>query len=237
MRHLSQIFKKLYLSKENGLFLTTDNRERLFSNRVERLLENTIKPDAFFCIDNKPFILFFENPTDKKAKLQEIWNFNESPIIIIAEQDSVEIYNGFKFLTEQNSLELLGNEENLNDFNYFKLVTGETWEKYQANFDSKNRIDFHLLKNIESARENLILKSLSKVLTNSLIGKVIFVRYLIDREVKLDFEKQGQSRKWTNDEFCKILSDKSQLNQFFNYLTGKFNGDLFPISEDEIDAM
>ena len=237
MRHLNQIFDKLNLSKENGLFLKTDDRKGLFSNRVERLLKNTIKPDAIFCIDNKPFILFFENPSNKKAKLQEIWNFNESPIVIVVETNSVEIYNGFEFLTEQNTLRLLGNEEKLNDFSYFNLVTGKTWEKYQSDFDSENRIDFHLLSNIKAARNILIDKFLSSDLANSLIGKVIFARYLIDREVKLDFEQKGKSRKWTNEEFCEVLSNKTQLESFFKYLSGKFNGDLFPISENELDSI
>lgn len=238
MRHLNQIFEKLNLSKENGLFIANEQRERLFSNRVERLLVNTIKPDAFFCIDNKPFILFFENlGNNKTEKLKEIWNFNESPIIIISEQDSIEIYNGFEYLTEKNTLKLFGNEEKLNDFKYFELVTGKTWGKYEKSFNSKNRIDFHLLKNIKSARDILITQSLSQELTNSLIGKVIFVRYLIDRGIKLDFEQKGKSRKWTNREFCDLLSDKIQVKEFFKYLKDKFNGDLFPITENEIDTI
>jgi hypothetical protein len=227
----------LNLSEKNGLFFSSDNRKRLFSNRIEKLLTNVIKPDAFFCIDNKPFILFFENLRNKKVKLKEIWNFNESPIVIIIERDSVEIYNGFQFLTDKNTLRLLGTEEELNDFNYFNLVTGKTWEKYQSDFDSEHRIDSYLLSNIKATRDILIDKAISSELANSLIGKVIFVRYLIDREVKLDFEQKGKSRKWTNDEFCGILSDKNQLKNFFKYLTGKFNGDLFPISEDEIDSI
>ncbi len=238
MKHLTQIFEKLNLSKENGLFIANEQRERLFSNRVERLLENTIRPDAFFCIDNRPFILFFEDlGSEKKEKLKNIWNFNESPIVIIAEQDSVEIYNGFKYLTEKDTLDLFGNREKLNDFNYFELVTGKTWEKYEKDFNSKNRIDFHLLKNIKSARDILIAQSLSQELTNSLIGKVIFVRYLIDREIKLNFEQKGKSRKWTNQEFCDLLSNKNQVKKFFKYLKDKFNGDLFPITENEIDTI
>lgn len=238
MKHLNQIFEKLNLSKENGLFITNEQRERLFSNRIERLLVNTIKPDAFFCVDNKPFILFFENlGNSKKEKLKEIWNFNESPIIIISEQDSIEIYNGFEYLTEKDTLKLFGNEEKLNDFKYFELVTGKTWVKYEKSFNSKNRIDFHLLKNIKSARDILITQSLSQELTNSLIGKVIFVRYLIDRGIKLDFEQKGKSRKWTNREFCDLLSNKNHVKEFFKYLKDKFNGDLFPITEDEIDII
>lgn len=238
MRHLNQIFKKLNLSKEKGLFIANEHRERLFSNRIERILMNTIKPDAFFCIDNKPFILFFENLGDKKEKkLKQIWNFNESPIVIVSEEGSVEIYNGFEYLNKKESLKLFGNEEKLNDFKYFELVTGKTWEKYEKNFNSKNRIDFHLLTNIKSARDILIDQSLSQELTNSLIGKVIFVRYLIDRGIKLDFEQKRKSRKWTNQEFCDLLSDKKKVKEFFKYLKDKFNGDLFPITENEIDTI
>lgn len=238
MRHLEQIFNKLQLSKENGLFITNENEWKgLFSNRVERLLNNVIKPDAFFSIDNKPFILFFDSPQNKKEKLKEIWNFNESPIVIITEGDSLEIYNGFEFITKNDSLRLFGKTEKLDDFSYFELVTGKTWEKYQKDFSYSNRIDYHLLNNIKAARDLLIADGLSTELTNSLLGKVIFVRYLIDREVKLDFEKEGTSRKWTNSEFCNLLSDKPNVKAFFKYLKKKFNGDLFPISDDDIDSI
>lgn len=238
MRHLNQIFDKLNLTKEKGLYLASEDRSQLFSNRVERLLNNVIKPDAFFCIDNKPFILFFENlGTQKKSKLKEIWNFNETPIVIVSEQDSVEIYNGFEYLTNKETLKLFGNEDKLNDFKYFEIVTGKTWEKYQCDFDSKHRIDFHLLSNIKSARDILISQSLSSEHANSLIGKIIFVRYIIDRKIKLDFEKKGKSRIWTNSEFCSILSDKNQVQKFFKYLKDKFNGDLFPLSKTDIESI
>ncbi|NQY34421.1 MAG: N-6 DNA methylase [Alteromonadaceae bacterium] len=238
MNHSNQIFKKLNLSAENGLYIANERRESLFSNRVERLLMNTIKPDAFFCIDNKPFILFFENLGYKKEqKLKDIWNFNESPIIIILEADSVEIYNGFKYLSYEKSLELFGKNEKLNDFSYFELVTGKTWEKYQKDFDSSNRIDYHLLNNIKAARDVLLEHSLDPELINSLIGKTIFVRYLIDRKIKLDFEQRGQSREWTNTEFCSVLESKNKVKEFFKYLKEKFNGDLFPISSQEIDLI
>jgi hypothetical protein len=238
LRHLNQIFDKLNLTKEKGLYLAGEDRGQLFSNRVERLINKVIKPDAFFCIDNKPFILFFENlGTQKKSKLKEIWNFNETPIVIVSEQDSVEIYNGFEYLTNKGTLKLFGNEDKLNDFKYFEIVTGKTWEKYQSDFDSKHRIDFHLLSNIKSARDILISQSLSSEHANSLIGKIIFVRYIIDRKIKLDFEKKGKSRIWTNSEFCSILSDKNQVQKFFKYLKDKFNGDLFPLSKTDIESI
>ncbi|WMX15267.1 N-6 DNA methylase [Aureispira sp. CCB-E] len=237
MVHLHKIFTKLNLSEGNGLFLSNTQRESLFSNRIERLLVNVIKPDAFFCVDNKPFILFFENLKNKKEKLKQIWNYNESPIIIISENDSVEIYNGFEFIVQNESLKFLGGGDKLDDFNYFELVTGDTWEKYEKNFNTTNRVDYHLLSNIKATREKLILQSLSSELANSILGKIIFVRYLIDRKVKLDFEQQGESRFWTNDEFCELLLDKNRVISFFEYLKVKFNGDLFPLTDNDINSI
>ena len=50
--------------------MVEDNWKGVFSSRVERLLEKVIKPDAIFSIDNKPFILFFDSPENKKKKLK-----------------------------------------------------------------------------------------------------------------------------------------------------------------------
>lgn len=242
MKHLKDIFNKLDLSEEKGLFITKENKWKgLLSNRVEKLLSEIILPDAFFCIDNKPFILFFENlGKNKEQKLKQVWNFNEAPIIILCEKDSIEIYNGFNYLINKGQLQYLGGEEKLNDFSYFKLVTGQTWEDYQNEFKSIHRVNYYLLSNIKDARE-ILIKSLNPVLTNSLIGKIIFIRYLIDRKIKLNFEQTRESRLWSNQELCEILENKNELKNFFNYLKGKFNGesygDLFPISDQDLDSI
>lgn len=240
MKHLNQIFKRLNLTKENGLYITSEEEDyKMFSNRVNRLIKNVIKPDAFFCIDNKPFILFFENIEQKEIKLKEVWNFNESPVIIIAEKEAVEIYNGFNYLSDNDTLQKFGSSEKLDDFTYFKLVSGETWEEYQQHFSYKKRVDYHLLENINATREHLISEKigLEKELANSLLGKIIFVRYLIDRNVGLDFGQKGKIRNWTNKEFCQLLSDKNKTSLFFQYLNDKFNGDLFPIDEKDFDSI
>lgn len=237
MKHLTEVFDKLGLTKERGLFLFNENEwQGTFTNRVERLLLKVIKPDAFFCIDNKPFILFFDNPKNKRAKLEQIWNFNESPIVIINYIDSVEIFNGFDFLHEKGTLDYFGNEKTLNDFSYFELVTGSTWEKYHAKFNQKNRVDYQLLRNVEATQKKLQSLSVSREVANSLLGKIIFVRYLIDRGVRLDLENKG-SRKWTKEEFSTLLQNRQLVIDFFNYLKKKFNGDLFQLSDDEVASI
>jgi SAM-dependent methyltransferase len=241
MSATKDIISKLGLTGKDGLFLMDNDhwkRETSFSNRVKRLIERKINPTAFFCFDNKPLILFFENPTIGKQELHEaIWNFNESPIAIIIENDSVEIFNGFNFLKEEKTLKKIGGTEKLNDFNYFELVTGKSWEHYSEQLNYKNRVDYFLLQNINAARK-ILVQNLDSKIANALIGKIIFARYLIDRKVKLCFE--GISKYWSNNELCDLLDNSQRVKSFFDYLEDSkkgFNGDLFPISENEYNQI
>lgn len=240
MISIKDIISNLGLNGKDGLFFMADEqwkKDTAFPNRVKRLIERKIQPTALFCFDNKPLILFFENPSNKQELHEAIWNFNESPIAIIIENDSVEIFNGFTFLKEKKMLEKLGGIEKLNDFNYFELVTGKTWGQYGEQLDYKNRVDYFLLQNINAARK-ILVQDLNSKIANALIGKVIFVRYLIDRKVKLCFE--GVSKYWTNNEFCDLLDTPQRVKNFFDYLEDSkkgFNGDLFPISEDEYNQI
>ncbi|MDR2116569.1 MAG: N-6 DNA methylase, partial [Planctomycetaceae bacterium] len=223
------------MNTTNGLYYTNETKwksELQFPCRIARLLENNIKPDAFFCIDNKPLILFFENPNDKNLH-KKIWNFNETPIVIIVQNDVVEIFNGFKYEKELKSLAKIGDDDKLEYFSYFNLFKDKTWENYQEDFRYENRLDYFLLKNIKSARNILITKEcIPAEIANALIGKCIFVRYLIDRKVHLDIK--GYLSEWSNNGFCNVLKDISQTQKFFNYLKDKFNGDdIFSIPNEQ----
>jgi len=242
MKTLNEIFTKLGLRKDNGLFITKEaiwKKQTSFPNRVRRLIDNKIKPDAFFCFDNKPMVLFFENRTDKEKLHKAIWNFNECPIAIFFDNGTVEIFNGFNYLKDKASLDKIGGNEKLNDFTYFGLVTGKTWEQYQNELDYKNRVDYHLLENIKSARKLLVEKHcLDAKTVNSIIGKSIFVRYLIDRGVKMRYD--GTLRKWTNPEFCELFNSPNKIQDFFDYLEDSekgFNGDLFPLSASKYKSI
>jgi len=246
MKKLNEVFQDLGLDSTNGLYCTKGanwETDLQLPSRVKRCL-GQINPDAFFCFDNKPLILFFENPTDKDLH-KKIWNINEVPVIITITNGSVEIFNGFNLLAD-NTLETLCSNDKLTDFSYFQLVTGKTWETYEKELSYKNRVDYKLLNNIGATREQILkqfpptdendeeTKKRYVKITNALLGKIIFVRYLIDRKVILNFE--GQSKKLTNLEFCELLRNPQQTEIFFNYLADTeigFNGDLFPITEEE----
>lgn len=239
---LQEIYDKLSFTDDSLIQLSDKDWKKkvVLPSRVCRLLEENEflrTLDAFFCFDNKPLILFFKDPLDKKALHQAIWNFNESPIAIIVENNVVEIFNGFAIDENKQLLKRLGGNETLNDFTYFELVTGKTWEKYNDDISYKNRVDYRLLENIEAIQKLLKEKGLTQTTANALLGKIIFFRYLIDRHVRLNYQEKEL---WSNDDLCNCLSNRNEFIAFIRHIENKdtgFNGDMFRISESEFDTI
>jgi hypothetical protein len=234
---LNSLLETLNLSNKDGLYFYGDlsNKKTDFlSIRVKETFLDYLKPDAFFCINNEPLILFFESKRDLIILEKQIWNFNQTPVIFINEDNQWIIKNGFKLLETNNRLNTLTNSLYISDFEYFELITGKCWEKYRNDFDQKYRVDFKLLENIEEARNVLInpkLGNLHPKVANSLIGRVIFIRYLIDREVELGekYEINGK------EDFYNLLLNKQKTYTFFQKIKDNFNGNLFPL-EYKIDG-
>ena len=234
MKNLEEIFDHLRMKDRDGLYITAENKWKgVLPARIEKRLNDKLEPEAFFCINNKPIVLFYDSPKNKEELFKAIWNFNESPVVIVNEPNTVNIFNGLSYLEKEKALEKLEDKSNLNAFSYFELVTGKTWQTYGNKFKYQNRVDYKLLENIKDARNLLIQKyKVDSSLSNALIGKCIFIRYLIDREVRIKFN--GALRVWTNDEFCKLLEDKDQTIQFLNYLKDHFNGEAFLLEDTEL---
>lgn len=236
--NLQEIYTKLKLTEDSLIRVSTNKdwqSKVALPSRIYRLLEKNelLKTlDAFFCFDDKPLILFFnlEDGNKKQELHKAIWNFNESPIAIIVENNAVEIFNGFSIDENTKLLHSIGGVEKLDDFTYFELVTGKTWEKYREDLSHKNRVDYKLLDNIEDAQGLLMKLGLSQTLVNALIGKIIFYRYLIDRKVKLYYQEKES---WDNDDLCKCLANKDSFFAFSRYLETKFNGDMFRIAPED----
>lgn len=229
---LDNVYKKLNINTSNGLYIIADdNYKTVLPKRLVFLIKEKLKPVSFFCFDNKPLILFYDSPVNKEAIFKQIWNFNESPIVIINEPNSVEIYNGFSYLKTKNTLKELAKEEKLTDFSYFELVTGKSLNAYKYELKKDKRVDHFLLQNIETVRNILIVEyNVKSELANALIGKCIFARYLIDRKVTLKFEIEIKD----NEDFCKLFDEKQKLISFFQYLQSQFNGDAFLLDNNEL---
>lgn len=225
------LLEELNLANKEELYyyidLFKDERTKFLNSRVKETLIK-LSPIAFFCIKNEPLILFFNKHKDF-SDLDDleikIWNYNKSPIIFINDGEEWVIKNGFKLLNNRSGLDRIQNAK-MKDFDYFEIITGKTWDKYKNNFNYENRVDYFLLNNITEFREKLISKeyNLDPKIANSLIGRSIFIRYLIDRKINL--HKYSISNQ--NDLNIKI-SNKEECYFFFEEILKDFGEDLFPL--------
>jgi len=224
--------KKEYV---NGLYDYTSNIPNL-PQRLNRSLK-VIKPKSLFVVNNKPIILFFDKNVKKEKVFKQCWNFSEAPIIIIENDVNFDIYNGFDYI-RKNGKFLLSEIANKDELNYISIISGKYFENANDIFNKKTKkVDKKLLENIKEAREKLLKLTDNKDIANALLGRVIFIRYLIDRKVLLRFE--GHHKALTNEEFKEILSSKDRTYNLFRYLKSKdgFNGDWFPIEDNEEDIV
>jgi len=252
------LFKRLNFNKKNGLFLyeKIDEWKKLFPFRTIRTIEE-IKPYAIFVNKNEngitPLIAFIDNTEriDIETLHPKLWHF-QIPILIIDNGNEYQIYNG-ELLNNNRKLEQLINPVNYSDLNknkeidilsYWNIHSGNIWKEYGNKFienKRKKKLYTYLLENIEETlklfidknSEYVIKSDYRREIANNLIGRLIFVRYLIDRNVKLNYKfiDDNNARK----DFENLILDKDKLYDLFSFLKSKdkFNGNLFPFYGDE----
>lgn len=216
-----------------------------FSTDLNKKLE-LIKPDAFYVFNKQPLILFFDLSSTVDAEREneihkQVWSFDNSPIVFVIKDSEVKVYNALSYSKKEESLDeiKLSQEEIEDKFSFWNLQSGTTWkwlqEDYYENNKKKNfrkRVNEKLFQNIKDVRQTLVDKgkdaSLSDNEANSLILRLIFVRYLIDREIKIDTEFiSGSTTQERRISFSNLIKNPERLNQLFIKLNANFNGALF----------
>lgn len=251
MDRLTQLYNKLGLNKQNGLFILDESAKWIhrFPYRIGRILEEVIQPDAFFCLYNdghlskdhphpfnQGFIFFFDNPTKEQEDLihTRIINFGLALAVFINRQDKLDLFHGNDF-----NLKLLKKIKSSNDpsdfpeFSFTNQLIGKTFKTLGH---KKKLVDEFLLNNITDARRILIAPDGLKLLpqaANRLIGRLLFISYLIDRNVTFGGQNwvTGKTKTDRKARFREIISDKNSIYGFFEYLNTKHNGDMFPLKE------
>ncbi len=241
----------LELNSKNGLYFTSnDNWRKVLSFKTGQAIEK-INPFAFFCFKNEPLILFFHNIENEKKVHQLCWNFNKAPVaiffrghtlpisdngneLLIQLDEKIEIYNAFDLNESKGFLNPLSNAK-IQEFSYWNIVSGRIWEQYAFAFKNENKVDSRLLENIGEARHQLIesikvgfeqekIKEVS-IIVNRILGRLIFTRYLIDRQIRINFKQKNYL---SQDDLTVIIDNKDLLYDLFSHLQDIFNGDLFP---------
>ncbi len=227
---LRNLLDKLELNEDNGLFLKGEGLK--INSRIKNSLKY-IDYDAIYILDENPLIIFKEFDTYSKKDIDDfrkgIWNLNDVPIIFIILPEEIQVYNSNIFDDENSFLGKFSKDDNLEIFNIYNLANGTFFDKYHNSFNNSKRVQNYLLENIKITIKLLKKDKLDLEIIHSLIGKLIFSKYLIDRGIcKDEFFINNYGCK-----FNKVILKKECLFEFFNTLEEKFNPDLFKLTENQ----
>lgn len=249
MLKTSEILKNMNLYGQDGCKLSSDTD--MFLEDLSEIKRSELKTkynlEAVFEFQKQPLLLFFNNPSQSvESDLHKwIWNYNKSVAIVIIRESTIDIYNGFSFNQDTKLLNLLERDFKSNDdrFSFTNLLTGTTWLSYKDKISQKHRVDTKLLENLDAVRKLLVEDFLSKNIdnndaletANALIGRLLFVRYLIDRKVKIHFGNYSDEGYLSADNLNHILESQDETYKLFYHLKDKsrYNGDLFPFTKLE----
>lgn len=240
MSKIESLLDKIGIYEDNNTVFNFNNPiwKQKIPLRIKKGLEE-IKPTFFWIHEGKVIALFFDftkNMVNKQELFKKIWNLGGVPAIFIINETTIDIYNGFSFDLKKEKFDLLKIndlvvlEENIHEtFSIWDVLSGKTLGEMPL---KKSFVSQILLDNLEKTKKILIDEGLEDKYAQSIIGRLLFSRYLLDRKIKID-EKYFKD----NDSFLTLIKNKTMLYNFFNYLKQKFNGDLFPISEEEVNQV
>ena len=205
-----------------------------FISEVQKKIE-IIKPDAYYVFNKQPLILFFDLTNEKdneREKLihKQVWSFDNSPVIFVVKENEIRVYNALNYSKNDESLEEIkfkDSKERDSKFSFWELQSGATWKWLQDEYfenrskkQKRKRVNEQLFQNIKEVREYLTISknSLDEEDANSLILRLIFIRYLIDRKVKIDDSFISGDLNDVNarrKSFINLIKQPSKLNLLF----------------------
>ena len=231
------ILEKLGFINSNKLYFKEDINDCKDLSPYQKKVLNELNPVAFFCVNNRPFILFFEevnNPKKMRLLSQKIWNA-QIPVVIFNNDTDIIIYNG-SVLDEDEILESIEKfsisecDENSN-FSYWNVTDKNFWIKLDNKGSNKN-LNQIMLENLEYVTKKLKNKYNVDFATK-LILRLIFIRCLIDRGIDIGYKGLTSDIIESRENLLKIVEDSTELYKLFYHLKERFNGNLFDVDDEE----
>lgn len=235
--HIDNIIKMMGYTESSCIRYKHDGFDiPSFSVHTVKVLEE-LSPYAVYIVDDEPFVVFFEELSNQDLKKQlhkKIWNA-QIPVAIVCGASTVRIYNGCtitredSFLTEVSCIPINEIDEH-SPFSYWEITSQDFWSDYIKQF-SGVRLNEQLLRNLSDLTEKLKNKY-NVFFATKLVLRLIFIRYLIDRGVDLDYEGFSSNVKDSQNALLGLLKDKKNLYGLFAHLKNKFNGNLFELDNE-----
>ncbi|MBC7523107.1 MAG: hypothetical protein H7239_01510 [Flavobacterium sp.] len=246
---LKKLLNQLELIENKAVFFRNEEDGEVFNGFSSDILKklDLIKPDAFYVFNSQPFILFFDLTSvfDKENENEihkQVWSFDNSPIIFVIKDTEIKVYNALNFEKHKGLEEIkLSEKERNKKFSFWNLQSGETFEWFYEKHKKtvlKKRVNQQLFENIKQTI--IILKDnfgLEESLAKILVLRLIFIRYLIDRKIKIDtsfIHGNEDDLILRRTGLSELISNPKLLVAFFDYLNKRFNGVLFKDSNIEL---
>lgn len=198
-------------------------------------------PDALWRSPSALTIYFKFQPTVPTDELvgawrREIWNEGFAPLLWVISPERIDLYNGFGTPTKEGDAQrhLIRTFENIDSSlreldalaGRLSIETGQFWLK-ATTVDSKTSVSQKLLSDLDFLERDLVKFNLERGAAQALIGRVIFIQYLIDREIVTATRLRRLSGYAV---LPAILRDRVATRRLFTWLSRTFNGDMFPSS-------
>lgn len=244
-KHLNEIIERLGYANSPCLKYRSNNYNLENLSTHTRKVLDELSPFAAYMVDNEPFVLFFDeqsNQEDQKTLNCKIWNA-QIPVVIFCNTSTIKIFNGCTleqrthFLTETETI-LFHSVDEIDEnspFSFWEITENGFWESYSQKFKGKTLYD-ELLDNLTYLTDQL-RNNFKVPFATKLVLRLIFIRYLIDRGVDLDFPGFSSDVVSSRVALLMQLNDKSELYKLFAHLKGKFNGNLFELDSETLENL
>ena len=203
-------------------------------------------PDADYHGTGSLTVYFKYAQEPNKARIaewqREIWNRGFSPLLWLVCPDGVELYNGFGVPQgpEGATANLLDTFSRVDAelarldtvAGRLAMETGRFWE-YVPDVNRATSVGNYLLSDLRGLEEALIEPDLDRDEAQGLIGRCIFTKYLIDREIVTE---QLLQTLCGHGDLADILDHRPATERLFEWLREKFNGDIFPQAAERTPA-
>ncbi|MBN2004430.1 MAG: N-6 DNA methylase [Anaerolineae bacterium] len=214
--------------------------------------------EAIFFVDDYPAVLFFKldeilgaDTTEQEEQIRQlylkVWNTSWVPLFFIALRGEFRVYSAYQqpqqkeaWQSEERWLKRVQTitqiAELVGEFSRAEVESGRLFKRRADDFNRENRVDQCLLSNLRLLRARIEGDQREKrEHVHALIGRSIFIRYLEDREILMEayFADEDISQSGAYHCYTDVLQNKTDTYNLFRKLREDFNGDLFPLVDEE----
>ncbi|KAF5433103.1 N-6 DNA Methylase [Candidatus Methanophagaceae archaeon] len=230
--------KENYVISLRHRLILNENREE---TKIDLIYESpaTLKGrPGHSCI----YFKIVDDTQDIKQIRKDIWNTGMAPLLWLIGPTNVRIYDAFARPEETDTeddhilavLDITSKGlKGVEEFRRELFDTGKFWESdIGKKIDPNQRVEKALLDDLWDTEKILTRDKggLPVHIVHAILGRAIFMAYLWDRKI---ITSEFLKPKFGHSDMKGLLTDKKQLYNFFRWLRSTFNGDLFPIDEDE----